>query len=687
MTSTLGDRVQRGVLALALWVLLGSLACALLAFVGAWTPWVAGAALLALGALAWRLCAGLEVAPLAAGPVLALLAVSAAVAVWAGATHSEQVIVRRDSASYLQASLDLAEHHRRPIAVDVAALGGPETLREEGVVLDSPAFYGIGSAADPAIQPQFVIGPPAWYSAAIWVGGATGALWAAAIFGGLGVLAIGLLAAVLIGPRWGAPAAALVGACFPYLHTIRSTYSEPIASLTLAAGLLALALAARETPRVAAARLGLLAGLLIAGSALVRADALREAILLVPVAALAIGQQRPWGRSLLVGTGIGTLVAAGTGLVTSYRYLGDIAGSLVPLVAGGVAVGLVSGLLIWLGRRGWSLPMGLRRLVPGVLSAAVVVIGLVLASRPLWLVTRQSAEDPGARVVAGLQLRQGLPVDGGRTYAEDTVHWMSWWIGPVALAVALGALAVLTYAACAAWRDERPLPAWSGPGLVAAGSTLLTLARPGITPDHPWADRRLLIALPFALLLVCAAAAALVRGLPRLTGQGGAVPRLSPRVGAALAGLALLATALPVAEATGHHAGERVERGELAAVRSACRQLRPGDVALAVSNRAANEWPQVLRGMCGVPTVSTKGSLRATPAELAATARRIDERLAARGGRLVLVSGDSPEDITRLGPAATPILDVTLREDERLLEQRPDRLADLPLRLWTGTLR
>ena len=32
--------------------------------------------------------------------------------------------------------------------------------------------------------------------------------------------------------------------------------------------------------------------------------------------------------------------------------------------------------------------------------------------------------------------------------------------------------------------------AWVPALVVAAGSTLLPLLRPGITPDHPWADRR-----------------------------------------------------------------------------------------------------------------------------------------------------------------------------------------------------
>ena len=55
--------------------------------------------------------------------------------------------------------------------------------------------------------------------------------------------------------------------------------------------------------------------------------------------------------------------------------------------------------------------------------------------------------------------------------------------------------------------EEATVPVWAGPLLVATGSSLLTLWRPGITPDHPWADRRLLVVLPLVLLLAVAAVA------------------------------------------------------------------------------------------------------------------------------------------------------------------------------------
>ena len=68
-------------------------------------------------------------------------------------------------------------------------------------------------------------------------------LWTPAVFGGLGVLALGLLVSTVVGPRWGPLGALGTALCFPLLHVNRSTYSEPPAVLVLAAGLLVLAAA------------------------------------------------------------------------------------------------------------------------------------------------------------------------------------------------------------------------------------------------------------------------------------------------------------------------------------------------------------------------------------------------------------------------------------------------------------
>jgi hypothetical protein len=287
-------------------------------------------------------------------------------------------------------------------------------------------------------------------------------------------------------------------------------------------------------------------------------------------------------------------------------------------------------------------------------------------------VVRQDPSDPGARYVAGMQRRLGLPVDGGRTYAEQTVAWLAWYVGPLALAVALAVLAVLVRRAVLS-AGSRRVDAWLPALIVASGSTLLTLFRPGITPDHPWADRRLLIALPFVVALVVAGLTWVV-ARATAAGRGWAGVVVAVVVGGLVVAPALVAT-------WPHRAGG-VERGSLAAVQSVCDALAPGDVVLAVDARAANEWPQVVRGMCGVPMLATSSALRADPEQLSTTIAKVSQEVASRGGRLVLLAADSAEALDRLGVTARSVADTTVREDQHVLEQRPSHTDPLPIRVW-----
>lgn len=671
----LGAWLQRGVVAAALMVLAAALLAVPLAWLGWWRPALV-VPLLAVSALvALALVARLPVLPIGTGPAWGLIVVSLATGCWATATHSSQILPRRDAGSNLQAAIALADTGHRILQVPAASIGGPQILDIAGLTIASPAFYQVGDAAQPAVEPQFVIGPAAVYSLGRWVGGIEAMLILPGWLVAAGVLALGLLTTVVLRGWWGVVAALAVAIQFPVLHTGRATYSEPLAMLTLGAGLLLMVLAARRDHARAAA----LAGLLIGGTALVRIDGLREAILLLPVIALGALSGRAWARPLLLGTAVGLLGSFAAALALSREYLGSITGSLLPLVALGVATAGGALLVLVLARRGLRMPTTLARALPGGLALAVLGTGILLAARPLFLTVRQDARDPGARVVAGLQQRQGLPVDGGRTYAEHSVTWLAWWVGPVALAVALITLAVLFARVARAWTAGEGLPAWAGVLVVASGSTLLTLWRPGITPDHPWAERRLVIALPFVALLVTAGAAWLWRGGPEAwrmsTGARGAV------AGRALACAAIVTLLLPSAAATWPHRLERVEAGSLLPVAQVCRALAPGDVAVAVDARAANEWPQVIRGMCDRPALSTTNALRNDPHALAAALDRVASGLPS-GARLVLVSADSAAAITALGGTPQQVASSVVLEDERLLERRPDGVVPLPIEIW-----
>ncbi len=681
--------VDRAGVGAATWVVTAATFSVPLVAWGVWRPAVALPVLLVALAVALRVS---RTVPGVAGPrwaALALVAVAFAAGVWAGATHAEHVVLRRDAGTYALSAQHLATAHRLVVDVDVAALGGPDVLATPGATVASPGFYARGTGAQTRVVPQFLPATPVLLSLGWWAGGWAGLLLVPAVGLGLALLAFGGLARRLVGPAWAVAATAGLALTQPVLHAGRSTYSEPFALLVGCAAASVIVAATSPSADVRAVRrLGLLAGLLAGGVALVRIDALRESALLLPVVALLAARRSKVARPLLAGLGLATAYAFATALLLSRPYLGAVAGSLLPLVA--AVVVLAGGSVAALRVRRW--PAAVVTRLPTALAAATLLGFAVLASRPLWLGVRQSAADPGARVVAGLQLAQGLAVDGGRTYDEATLGWTAWWVGVPALLLALAAAVLLAHRLGVALRDAAALPAWLVPALVGVASTALTLYRPGITPDHPWADRRLVpVVLPTVVLLATAA----VRHVTLLTAPSphsasygprnrhlAAKVRSGGRVGGVVVGLVGLGLLVgPAAAATWPVAGQRTERGEVAAVGRACAALGPRDTAVLVDARGANEWPQVLRGVCGVPSVVVR-SRGGTPD--AATVRTVVAGVRAAGRRPVLVSADSAAALEQLGAAPRQVVDLRTVEDQRLLTRRPGGSASLDVDLWLG---
>lgn len=648
-----------------LWVVVVTTVGGVAAAVGVWSPWLGWpvAVLAAVGA--WWAVRGLPAVRTAAAPGLALVALVLGFAVYAGVTHSEHVLPRRDAASNLQAAVSLAATGERVVPVDPSVIGGPRPLEDGDVTVASAAFYQVGSADDPAVQPQFLMAPAVVYGYGVWAGGPPLAQLLPAVVMALVLLVLGLFAGHLAGPWWGVAAAGLTAVLFPVLNVARGTYSEQLALLTLVGGLLALTLAVgRDVPGTR--RLALVAGVLVGGTALARVDALREVLLLLPFLAVGAALGHRWVRPFVTGLAASSVVAWGLAVLLSYRYLGDIHASLLPLVAMAalVLVASVGGLVLW--RRGRRLPGGVVRRLPDVVGALTVVVGVGLWTRPWWMTVRQDPNDPGARYVAGMQRRQGLPVDGGRTYAEHTVDWLSWYVGWVALVVALVALAVLLRRALRSLGEGRLEP-WAPVLVMAAGSTVLTLLRPGITPDHPWADRRLLIMLPFVVVLVVVAAAWAAR---RLVSSGR--PWGTPVVAVAT----VLALGVPAVLATWPFRGVGVERGSLEAADRVCAALGPDDVVLGIDGRASSEWPQTVRGMCGRPFFVAATPVRQDPQRLAVLVQELARGASSSGHRLVLLAADGPEAIEELGLTPRSVADLRFPEEEHALD-RPPRRTDL----------
>jgi hypothetical protein len=106
---------------------------------------------------------------------------------------------------------------------------------------------------------------------------------------------------------------------------------------------------------------------------------------------------------------------------------------------------------------------------------------------------------------------------------------------------------------------------------------------------------------------------------------------------------------------------------------------------LAVDSRAANEWPQVVRGMCGVPALSTTAKVRNDPQLLADSVDAVAEGVAEQGGRLVLLAADSADVLETLGSSPRLVVDTSVREDEHVLERRPSGTDPLPVAVWLGS--
>jgi hypothetical protein len=260
------------------------------------------------------------------------------------------------------------------------------------------------------------------------------------------------------------------------------------------------------------------------------------------------------------------------------------------------------------------------------------------------------------------------------------------------LLLAAVAAVLLTWRAV---RGDRSAGWWAlGLGL-PVGSALSVLDNPAITPDHPWADRRLVpTVLPVVLLLalwaIDAAARALgarVAALPASGPRagGGWTGRVSPvagrRAAAAVVVVGLLAVLMPAEEGSRGLRGTRTEGGEPAAVEQACAAFAPGDVALLVDARARQEWTAALREACAVPAFGVPGvatDRAATRGEVADAVARVR----AAGHRPVLVA-QSAEPLPRLtGVPARQVVDLDSEEHQRLLRSPPRGTVPLSIELW-----
>ena len=273
--------------------------------------------------------------------------------------HSQQIIVERDPAAYIQFGSWIAGHHSLPIPMDGTAFGRPASSS--------------GLTAPPSTRPrapcvpQFMAGLPMILAAGFWAGGASGAVLMAPLLGAAAVLTFGGLVARLAGPRWAPLAALALALSLPEQFTSRSTYSEPAAQILFLGGLCliidALGAGGRAS-RIATALGGLALGLTV----LVRIDGVSDILPVIPYAGLLLASRRRQACPLLAGTALGAAYGGIDAVVLSRPYVDSIQGSLRPLgLLAAVAVAGTAAAVLWCAAAG-SPPCaapGCRGLAPG----------------------------------------------------------------------------------------------------------------------------------------------------------------------------------------------------------------------------------------------------------------------------------------------------------------------------------
>ncbi|MET9239586.1 hypothetical protein [Nonomuraea sp. NPDC003709] len=606
-----------------------------------------------------------KVAEATSRQVMGVVAVAVASGVFNTLMHTEQIVVRRDPATYAQYAAWIAGHGSLPIPTQAWAFGGPDP----SLIFKSVGFY----AFDGAVVPQFMPGPPILFAVGDWLGMPFAI---PAVLGGLAVLTVAGVVARLAGARWAVLGAAVFAVSLPILYTSRSTFSE-IPSLILLFGGLALAHDALARPGRAR---GLLAGLVFGLAVLVRVDGLRDVLPVLAFAGLLIAMRRfarPQG-ALGVPLPAGLVAGAGAGMLAAYLlsrpYLSYLSGSVKPLLA------ICAAVLVFTAVGTAAAPLLARIRPPAWVPAAgaglVVLLMAGLYARP-WFqtVTRRPVTEDDRRtalMIAQTQQANGLPVDDTRLYFENSLHWVTWYVGIPVVVLATVAAAVLVRRLL---RDGGPFE-WLLPLAVIGWTTVTTLLRPEITPDHPWAARRLVpIVIPGLILLAMYGLAwlrDLLRAHPPSWPRG---PR-ARRWGMTLAVLIVLA---PPAVTSIGTAFTPVERGEAAAVAGMCAKFPPDASVLIVERVTGDRFTQLVRGMCDRPAaiVAREDSVDTAPE---AEVRRLIARVRAAGRVPVVLAADDYQVAPYGSP--TQVFALASRQDERSLVDAPNGTWGLQIGAW-----
>ena len=604
-------------------------------------------------------------------------AVAVAFAAWQLVENSPQFIVSRDPGAYAQFAYWIADHGALPIPSSPAAFGG----LHPGLAFNSLDFASHGAA----VVPGLTAGLPIVLAAGMWAHGVTGATVMSPILGALAVLAVGGLTGRLAGPQWAPAGAFLLALTVPEIYTSRSAFSDTLAQALLFGGL---CLVVDSFSSRRPLTLAVLGGLALGLTVLAGTGFLLVLLAIIPVAGALLAGRRPQAIPLTAGllTGVVCGMAAAIGLdfpavrttTPSLRIIGVIAAGFAALTAVGVTAGLVGRVR----RRVRKLLDG--RWLPDAAGILVAVAAIGLAVRPYL----QKVRGPASPYVAALQRLEGLPVDPGRLYAENSLYWVIWYLGIPALLLGMIGLAIVTrqcVRALITWRDPGgSARAWALPAAIIGWGLFAVLWQPGTVPDQPWASRQLVpVALPGLVVLAVWVAAWLIG---RAHARGAGLPAVALATACFVVALAVapavitfgIAVSRPANPATrtalSGLAFRRTGAGQVGAVQRLCGAIPSHSSVLLLDSVAARAFTEVIRGTCGVPAGVVAGS---TPSQVDLVISGIE-----RAGRHPALLATRAAELVPYGALASEVVNLSTQQDAHLLTRPPTSTWPVHYVLW-----
>ncbi len=677
----LADRALAGALAGLAGAVFAALALGLVDLYSPLASLAAGLAAAGLAAWRWRaLPVGLATMR---GPwVLVMLGATMCVVALHVAHHGQHLVIDRDPGIYATSGLWMADNDSQIIDTEIEVFGNTDGL--------NPTTLGhAGGAGGRTLESQFPHGFPAVLALFGGLFGDGAVFIANPVLVGLAMLAIFAVAARFVGPLGGIAAGLAVGLNPVEAFFGRDTFSEILAQIFLWGGLWLVI----RSWGTRAYLPPVLAGIVFGAAMTARLDA--AAAIPALLAALGLGLLIDRHRAVavrpsIIGAALVTIgvtaassVAVLEARIASTFYYVALEERLLKLAAASIGLILVGAVVIalwpWLSRRLGRLSSLSR------IAAAAAAVGFVGLGAFAWFVRPHvqttlypDTNFPARGLIEFLQRRAGSSqINGRRSYGEETVLWLEWYLGPLALAAGILGIGLALWLALTG-RRTRDLAFVLLPVLAFL---YLYIPNPRITPDLIWAMRRFLpIVIPGLLIAAVGLGAALALA------RTGRWQRLTAPLGV------LLVLAVPTWQGI-DVADERIREhhGVLGDLQRGC-QAFDDDTALVIAQPTGSlnsyaeniqlHFAPALRSVCDLPTIVAREPL--TPARL----RELSDDLA-RSSRSLVVLGATrgfvgPEGSQIAGTRL--IMESSYRRLRWQVESRPSIADGRTVRIWATRL-